>query len=389
LGKTVDLEETRFIKFKEGGTRTTQSRLPNWVDEYEVVSPNSEGGVIYWGNAARTCHENNSGLKHGGKGWKTIAMIDAVQPPKQGSELEELVWMLERLLAPKGVSVELRKHLVDSDTNELREFDVVLTFQVGHHRVVVAIEVRDRSRPVGVNQIEEFFQKCQRKGIGSAIIVSSGGFADTARKKAAALGIRCLDFKDAETFDWLGSKDVVMAQVGLASQIAYRLFPDPAFSTAPVECEILNERGEPQSRSDLRKLVMDNIGRFAYLGPGNFSCNLQINTPSYRIKDRRSGAEHPLALIDAEFRIQVDESASTFDLRSYKEGDNVLSLVATAKIASGPIQGDLVLVRDPSGATSGGFVLKTVDPKVDMNPRPSEETTFRLDRSTESDASYK
>jgi hypothetical protein len=315
-------------------------------------------------------------------------MADAVHPRRNGSELEELVWMLERLLAPKGVSVEIRKRLVDSDTGELREFDVVLTFKVSHHSGIVAIEVRDRSRPVGVNQVEEFFQKCQRKGIGSAIIVSSGGFADSARKKAAALGIRCLDLKDAEAFDWIGSKGVVMAQIGLASQIAYRLFPDPALTTPPGECEILNEKDEPQSRSSLRKLVMDNIGRFAHLGPGSHLCHLKILTGGYRIRNRATGAMHPLALIDAEFRIQVDESASTFDLRSYQEGNNVLSDVATAKIASGPLQGDLVLAREPSGVASGGFVLKTVDPKVNMNPPPSDETTFQLESSTESDARY-
>ena len=124
--------------------------------------------------------------------------------PKKGKTLERLVASIERAIShEKNVEVQSPKRLTDRTTGRLREHDVVLTVKEGHHLFTIAIECRDRSRPINVNQVEGFWAKCQDTGIDQGIIVSSMGFYKTARKKAKHLGIRCLGIEEVESFDWL------------------------------------------------------------------------------------------------------------------------------------------------------------------------------------------
>ena len=121
---------------------------------------------------------------------------------RQGKSLEKLVANLERALADEKITaIDSPKFLIDRITSERREHDVVLTIQQAHHEVLVAIECRDRARPVGVPQVEAFNAKCLDTGVNQGIIVSSSGFYGTALKKAEHLGIRCLDIEEAESFD--------------------------------------------------------------------------------------------------------------------------------------------------------------------------------------------
>jgi hypothetical protein len=128
---------------------------------------------------------------------------------KKGKALERLIAGLEKVLADNpNVQVESPKRLPDRTTGALREYDVVLTVTQGHHVFLIAIECRDRSRPITVNQVEGFNAKCQDTGIGQGIIVSTAGFYDTARKKANHLGIKCLDLEGVESFDWISAPGV-------------------------------------------------------------------------------------------------------------------------------------------------------------------------------------
>ena len=123
---------------------------------------------------------------------------------KQGKALERLVASLEKALAENAnMLVHASMRLPDRTTGKLREHDVVLELNERHHSLLIAIECRDRSRPIGVNQIEGFWAKCQDTGINQGVIVSTAGFYKTARTKADHLGIRCLDIEEVETFDWL------------------------------------------------------------------------------------------------------------------------------------------------------------------------------------------
>lgn len=105
---------------------------------------------------------------------------------KSGKSLEKLILGLEKTLADSNtVLIESPKKIRDKVTGRLREHDVVLTFKDLHHEVTVAIECRDRPRPITVNQVEGFHTKLQHTGINQGIIVSPKGFYKTARTPAS------------------------------------------------------------------------------------------------------------------------------------------------------------------------------------------------------------
>lgn len=122
---------------------------------------------------------------------------------KPGQSLQELVRAIERVTNPDpSITVESPKRLRDKDTGRLREHDVVMTITMPSRELIVAIECRDRSRKVDVNQVESFCKKCQCTNVNSGIIVSSRGFYSTAIKKAKAQNISCLSLSAAKSFDW-------------------------------------------------------------------------------------------------------------------------------------------------------------------------------------------
>src|SRR5207247_228411 len=72
-----------------------------------------------------------------------------------------------------------------------------------HHTTKIAIECRDRSRKVMVNDIEAFQHKCDDNGIDQGIVVSPTGFSHAALAKAKHQGIRCLELAQVQSFNWL------------------------------------------------------------------------------------------------------------------------------------------------------------------------------------------
>ena len=123
---------------------------------------------------------------------------------KPGRSLETLVASIERVLARNDkVTVDSPKFLSDRITKEPREHDVVITLAGSHHKTLIAIECRDRSRKVTVNDVESFWSKCQDTGIDQGIIVSRKGFSKTALTKSQNRGIKCLRLSEANSFNWL------------------------------------------------------------------------------------------------------------------------------------------------------------------------------------------
>ena len=123
---------------------------------------------------------------------------------KDGKALQLLVRTIESAIAAgnSNIKIDTSKHFPDKVTGQPREHDVVLTITNAHHQTIVALECRDRSRPIGVGAVEEFHTKCQDTGIHSGIIVSPKGFAATALEKASRYNIRCLSLEEAKSFDW-------------------------------------------------------------------------------------------------------------------------------------------------------------------------------------------
>jgi Restriction endonuclease len=129
----------------------------------------------------------------------------------KGTVLQTLVHAVETAVSGSpNVKVESPKRLRDKDTGRWREHDVVLTFTQAHHEFLLALECRNRSRPVGVPDVEGFHAKCLRTGIGRGLMVSSTGFTNTALRKAESYGIGCLRLQEVTRFNWCATPAVTV-----------------------------------------------------------------------------------------------------------------------------------------------------------------------------------
>ena len=111
---------------------------------------------------------------------------------KQGKSLELLIAGIEKLFNYKNnpaIEVISPCKIRDNITGKLREHDVCMEIRSNYHSLITAFECRDRSRPVGVNQIEAFKNKCEATNINQGIIVSTSGFYMTAKKRRNFMGL--------------------------------------------------------------------------------------------------------------------------------------------------------------------------------------------------------
>jgi len=162
---------------------------------------------------------------------------------KDGKALEQLVGIIEKAIAGNdNVTVEIDRKLADKITGEQRQFDVALTVRHQHHTVVIAIECRDKARPVGVADVEAFHTKCQHTGVNQGVIVSTSGFANTARTKADLLGIRCLDIEEVASFNWMLAEGMHVIEKKLLHH-SWKFFPEKAGLVDDSNMELLDDKG--------------------------------------------------------------------------------------------------------------------------------------------------
>jgi Restriction endonuclease len=174
---------------------------------------------------------------------------------KAGEQLQQLVQTLERLTAStENLKIESPKRLVDKDTGRLREHDVVLTFSMGHHELIVALECRDRSRKVGVPEVESFKKKCDRTGVHRGVIVSSTGFTQTALKKSMMMDIECLQLDEIERFDWCEAPGVQSRTTEITEGPNFKIFPATPVSTEPA---LYDREGRLLDNQRLRAIAFD------------------------------------------------------------------------------------------------------------------------------------
>ena len=92
--------------------------------------------------------------------------------------------------------------LVDRETGEEREVDILLKSQFGDYSVVLSVEVNARSRRAGSGWVEEMAGKHQALVTNKLVLVSRSGFTKPALKKAKVRGIEALTIKEACVTDW-------------------------------------------------------------------------------------------------------------------------------------------------------------------------------------------
>src|ERR1017187_481589 len=125
------------------------------------------------------------------------------EQPKSGKEFEALVTWIHQCLHEKAVITPNDK-IRDVHSKRLRQIDISIRLKDGPTSFLGIVEVRDRSRPIGENYVEEISAKRESVGADAAFLVSASGFCDTAIEKAKALNIRVFTYQDALSSDrWM------------------------------------------------------------------------------------------------------------------------------------------------------------------------------------------
>lgn len=122
--------------------------------------------------------------------------------PARTNQFQKLVYEIERQLAPLGAIVEESAMLPERVTGELREVDILVSLDEGHHCVRIGIECQDRSRPATKQWVEAIAKKHEELGINKTVLISSSGFYASARRRAESLFISVLDITGIDKADW-------------------------------------------------------------------------------------------------------------------------------------------------------------------------------------------
>jgi hypothetical protein len=275
---------------------------------------------------------------------------------KPGKSLERLVASIERGLAGNdGIKIESPKRLRDSVTGAWREHDVVLTIAPAHHTVLVAIECRDRSRPVGVPAIEAFFTKCQHTGINQGVIVSPRGFCRTARDKAKHLGVRCLDLSEVSSFDWLVAPGIQSIRRKLTHH-SWRFVPEDAAVVGDDGEFLMN--GQPLHPQGLGRFANRLLAEYLTANPTAAGGTAKIRVPcsGVLIRNPKTSAATPATMAYVELTYEIESELAPFALSRYQDVDKNIADVASADLNLGNVTGKLVITYNSEG---GQIVLAT------------------------------
>jgi hypothetical protein len=286
------------------------------------------------------------------------ALREQFHSMKPGRSLEMLVHTLERALGKNpAAKIESPGYLEDIHTGERREHDVLMRASEGIHEVVVAIECRDRSRPFGVPDLEAFRQKCLDTRVSKAVVVSSSGFQETAREKARALGVACIDLTQAESFDWLA-----LSVLPVFSQRLLHIELEMHVDTEGLEAinndqVSLRSAGEEvtldQVRERIRKYVIANA--HAINEAGNYKMPFSLNSNGLDVVVKETGETFPVRQFNGAAYFSVERHESQFELIRYGDSKDTASSVefAVAPVTLGELKGKIVIAM----GSDGGEVL--------------------------------
>ena len=123
------------------------------------------------------------------------------QAIKTGQSFERLIARIQKSVHDRA-EIGVNEKLKDVDTGRLRQIDITIRLSDGPTQFLGIVEVRDRSRPIGVRYVEEISGKQRSVRADAAFLVSKSGFTKTAITKATQLAIRTLSYEEAQEADW-------------------------------------------------------------------------------------------------------------------------------------------------------------------------------------------
>lgn len=289
---------------------------------------------------------------------------------RKGKALETLVEHLERL-ANKDENISIRKNaeLPDKITGESREFDVLMEMKSAHHCVTLGFECRDRKRPVGGPDIEQFAAKCEDTGIDQGIVVSSTGFNSPAIEKANRRGIRCLELAELPGVEWIEPgefknagyivhhQDIRIIPKDRSLLRASADIPAPKFTLHNASGERISIESISQRIRQIfiQKLKSSNPKQ----GTAEKSVSIRFQEPLFFALET-SDKWHEIDGFLSNIKYEIREESSSFSIRRYSDpttGETINEL-AYAPISVDGRAASLVMVRDRDEGTDISIVFK-------------------------------
>lgn len=284
---------------------------------------------------------------------------------RPGKPLEVLIASLERALGgSSNVQVRSPAYLPDRVTGERREHDVLITVSGSHHKSTIAVECRDRSRKITVNDVEGFWSKCQDTGVDQGIIVSPKGFTRSALAKAAHRSMRCLQLSEVESFNWLlapGMRTITRR----VKHTEWTFFPEADLVPRPTAFTILSELGDPVDTSVFIGAALAEFQKLADEEKPPPSGQKRIRFPglTLQMRDESTGLIHKLVEALAVIHYEVIEDLIPFKLVSYTNSPSgeLITDAAVAEMNLGGVQGKLMIVYKED---AGGKVVFVPDERA-------------------------
>lgn len=302
---------------------------------------------------------------------------------KRGRSLEILVAHLEKVLGyESGTKVESPKRLVDrfSDSRRSREHDVVISVESAHHRLTIALECRDRSRPVGVSQVEAFYTKCNHTGVDQGVIVSSRGFCESAKEKAEKLAIRCLSLEQATSFDWLLTPGIQML-MRRPKKISITAFVDGCkIQLTDKDYALVDSAGKevlPEAVLGEIMQAFENTPWEPNVGGGVS----ELTAEPHGLYVREGTKGKTVAISKFECRLEYDTTVKLlpFKLLVYadEQSGNTIAETAVAELATKQLKGSIVVNYNPAKGGGVYFVSEQQVREASPNTAPAADGRSR------------
>ncbi len=108
--------------------------------------------------------------------------------PRRSTIKQAIVYYVKEHVAGPTATVTESKEMFDTDSQTMREVDIVVEDRVGDDDVVISVEVRDHQRRQGTPFVEAMLAKHARMPTNKLLLVSWSGFSEPAKRKAEAKG---------------------------------------------------------------------------------------------------------------------------------------------------------------------------------------------------------
>lgn len=295
---------------------------------------------------------------------------------KRGRSLELLVSHLEKVLGhDTGVKVESPKRLPDllSDRHRPREHDVVLTVSHGHHKLTIALECRDHSRPIGVSQVEAFSTKCRHTGVDQGVLVSSQGFYKSALEKADKLSIRCLSLEQVTSFGWLLAPGIHLRRRRPKRLSVVAVSEGAELQVSGKNLHLVDSQGTRVPPEGLLGEILSAFERVPWdAAADSGTSELTAEPHGLLVFDPSSGRKTSITRLDCKLQYDTTAQLLPFELVSYidRRSGELITEAALANVETKSIKGRVMIIYN-EGEGGGVYFVKEPQSKT-LAPNPAD-----------------